>query len=185
VVEGSAPWLPPKRGEMYGLAGPPRGTVAALWVSGAGWILLGAFMMLRAFVGEEENCTANRGGAYQSCVRSSDITGLLVQALVIGLATAGLVLVLRGWRRRRGEQSKGRAVRIAAAVVGGLVVAGILLWVFGNLGGWEPDRPFPYEPIPTSRANAIMFGGVFVGGLVGALFPLGRPQNETAVRFEP
>jgi hypothetical protein len=185
VVEGSAPWPPPKRGEMYGLRGAPRAPVVALWVSGAGWILLGLLVMLRAFVGEEENCTANRGEAYRSCVRSSDTIGLLVQALVVGLATAGLAVVLRGWRRQRGEQSTDPRLRTTAAVAGGLVVAGILLWVFGNLGGWEPDRPFPYEPISTSRANAIMFAGVFLGGLVGALFPLGPPSNETAVRSEP
>jgi hypothetical protein len=139
-----------------------------------GWAILILFGLLDVSTGEAENCTANRGQAYQNCVRSSDLTGVWVQALVIGLAMAGVTLVVRGGRRQRGEEPSDPMLWKAVIVSGALTVACLLLWVVGLRGGWAPDRPFPYEPLAPSQANTMMMAGMFIGVLAGALFPLGR-----------
>jgi drug/metabolite transporter (DMT)-like permease len=158
----------------------------ALAASAVGWAILGFAELVVWFTGEEVNCTANRGDAYQRCVRNSDLTGLWIHSMSIGLAMVALVVVVRGRRRQR--RWRDPRIRVATALSVSLVVAGVVVWIGGYLRRWEPDRPFPYEPITTSQANIIMVTGVIVGLLIGALLPLGRrdrdaePGSETADR---
>jgi ABC-type Fe3+-siderophore transport system permease subunit len=141
-----------------------------------GWAILGFAELVVWFAGEETNCTANRADAYQRCVRNGDLTGLWIHSMSIWLAMVALVVVVRGRRRQR----RGRDPRmtVAAALSVSLIVAGVVVWIGGYLGRWEPDRPFPYEPVTASQANIIMLTGVAVGLLVGAVLPLGRRDRD-------
>lgn len=158
-----------------------RAPIVAFVASATGWAILGFAELVVWFSGEEINCTANRGDAYQSCVRSSDLTGLGIHSVAIGLAMVGLVVTFRGLHQQRQTQERDLKQWAAVALSISLVVASVLVWIGGNLGRWEPDRPFPYDPVATSQANTIMATGVLVGLLVGALFPLGRREPDVAL----
>ena len=148
-----------------------------MWAGGAGWVILGFFAALTAFTGEGTNCTANRGDRYQSCVRNGDLTGLIAQAAVVGLAAMAVVVMLRGWGRQREAVLADSRLWVATAVLAGLLVVSGLSWIWGIQGGWAPSRPFPYEPVTTTQANTIMVAGLLVGLLVGALVPLERDHR--------
>lgn len=47
----------------------------------------------------------------------------------------------------------------------------------GRQGGWAPDRPFDYEPVPHMTANTIMAAGLLIGTAVGGVWPLGRTEH--------
>ena len=70
-----------------------------LVVAVVGWVIFGFTALIAFFSGEETNCTANRGQAYQDCVRNSDLTGLRIQGLVMGLAMIAIVLTAVPIRR--------------------------------------------------------------------------------------
>ena len=172
-------WYPP---ECHPSHPPPppatpritRGVTVALLATVTGWVILGLIAVLRAFSSEETNCTAHRGTEYQSCVRSSDLNGLMAQAVVIGLGGLALVVMLRSFGRHRGTGERDLRARYTAVAVAGLLIASSLSWIWGISGGWAPSRPFPYEPVATSQANAIMMAGLLIGMAIGALFPLER-----------
>lgn len=56
-------------------------------------VALGFFWALTLSVGEETNCTAHRGSAYQDCLRANDLNGVPIQAAVTGLAAFGFVVL--------------------------------------------------------------------------------------------
>jgi hypothetical protein len=58
----------------------------------------------------------------------------------------------------------------------GLVCVG--LWIDRSQGGWEPSRPFPYDPLPTAWGHVTMAIGVIIGSLVGALVLLTRWRRD-------
>lgn len=134
-----------------------------------GWVVLAYVVLLWAFAGEETNCTAHRGEAYQDCVRSSDLTGLWVQGLVMGLAMVAIVTVSTVVARQKRSSPRRNAALIASA---SLVLASVAGWILGARSLWAPDRPFPYEPVATSQGHAILLTGGFVGLLIGALTAL-------------
>ncbi len=146
--------LPPPRP-----VGPPSRTsggftqTLAIVATAVGWALLFYAGAVVAFVDENINCTANRGEAYRRCVRDGDLTGIHVLAVVLALGTFAAVSL---WRAR----SHAALVGLAGALLFGAIV----WWVYGNLGGWTPERPFPYDPVSGTRANTV----IAVGGLVGA-----------------
>jgi len=146
----------------------------AFWASVIGWVVLGFVEAVERFTGEEVNCVANRGAAYQKCVRDNDLGLLATHSVVIGFAMVGLVVAGRGFRRQRLTKMNDPGMRLAAGLSVCLVFASVLLWIAGNLGDWEPDRPFPYEPVAASQANLIMTIGVPGGASVGSLLPLGK-----------
>jgi hypothetical protein len=159
---------------------PPRkncAVVVALVTTVSGWAVFALIGMMLLLVDQQSNCTANRGDAYQRCVRTGDMIGLGVRAAVIGLAMVGLVVLLRGRRRRVSTPDRDPIEWKVGAAAVLLVALSIALWVEGARGGWAPERPFRYEPIATLQANLIMMTGVLVGVLVGVLFPLGRDDR--------
>jgi hypothetical protein len=186
MTDANSPWQPPDSKQPALTAGsiePPgsswtRGTLVAVVGAGVGWGIVGFFGMARLFSGEETNCTARRGSAYQDCLRSSDLTGLGAQALALGLAVMGCVLIARDARRSAlvGQRQLGR--NVALAVSGSLLVMSVVLWIWGIHGGWAPDRPFSYEPVPHSAATAIMVTGLVVGAVVGGIWPLARTERK-------
>lgn len=178
-----SPWPPPNVdcGPVLYRRRESRALIVAFVASAMGWAILGLAELVVWFSGEENNCTANRGDAYQRCLRNGDLTGLWMHSFAIGLAMVGLVVVFRGLHQQRQTLESDPRHRMAAAFSFSLVVASVLIWIGGNLGRWEPDRPFPYDPIVTSQANIIMATGVLVGLLVGALFPLGRREPDDAL----
>lgn len=162
----SGPYLAPPRRN--------RAVVVALVTTVSGWAVLASIGMMFLFVDEQSNCTANRGDAYQRCVRRGDLIGLGVRAAVIGLAMVGLVVLFRGRRRRVSTSDRDPIEWKVGSAAVLLVALSIALWVAGALGGWAPERPFRYEPIAVLQGNLIMATGVLAGVLVGVVFPLGR-----------
>jgi hypothetical protein len=170
-------WHPPERHPSHPPSAAPRtsrGVTVALWATVIGWVILGFLAALSAFSGEETNCTAHRGAEYQSCVRSGDLNGLVAQAAVIGLSGLAVVVMLRRFSRHRDAGESDPRARYTAVAVAGLLIASSLSWIWGIQGGWAPSRPFPYEPVATSQANAFMMAGLLIGMAIGALFPLER-----------
>jgi len=137
-------------------------TGVAFWASVIGWVVLGFVEAVERFTGEEVS------------VRDNDLGLLATHSVVIGFAMVGLVVAGRGFRRQRLTKMNDPGMRLAAGLSVCLVFASVLLWIAGNLGDWEPDRPFPYEPVAASQANLIMTIGVLVGASVGSLLPLGK-----------
>lgn len=180
-VRGPAPWPAPAR------AAPPRptvrrstpaGLVVALVVTVIGMLIVGfELFMVHVFVGRGESCRANRGDAYQSCVRQEDLTELIAEGIAIGLSAAALATVLRSVRRGDARSSD-VVVLVTSAGAALLALACIVLWVHGSQGGWAPTRPFPYEPVPTSWGHATMAIATVSGLLIGALVPLPRPRTN-------
>ena len=183
--DANSPWQPPdaKRpaptASSFEPPGPSwsRGTLVAVVGAGVGWGIVVFYGMARLFSDEETNCTARRGSAYQDCLRSSDLNGLGAQALALGLAVMGCVLIARDARRSSlvGQRQLGR--NAAVAVSGSLLVISVALWIWGLHGGWAPDRPFNYEPVPHSTANTIMVTGLLTGAAVGGFWPLARTKR--------
>ena len=135
-----------------------------------GWVVTGYLVLVRVFTGEESNCTAHRGAPYRDCVRSSDLSGLVIQGLAMGLAMAAMVIVLTGVVRQRREVRSADPKTLTAMLVAGLIVlASIVGWILEAHGLWAPDRPFPYDPIANSQAHTILVTGGLIGLLVGAL----------------
>lgn len=175
-----SPWQPPdtKRpvttASSFQTPGPSwsRSTLVALVGAGVGWGIVVLYGFARIFSGEETNCTARRGSSYHDCLRSNDLNGLGAQAVALGLAVMGCVLLARDGHRssRVGRLRTGR--NAALAVSGSLLVTSIVLWIWGLHGGWAPARPFDYVPIPHSTANAVMAAGLLVGAAVGGFWPL-------------
>jgi hypothetical protein len=169
---------------MAGFFEPPRpswGRAALLALVGAavGWGIVVLYGAVRLFSDEGTNCTANSGSAYQDCLRSNDLNGLGAQALALGLAVMGGVVVARDAPRssRARERPFGRGA--ALAVSGSLFVTSIALWIWGLQGGWAPDRPFDYEPVPHATANTIMATGLLIGAAVGGVWPLVRTKRAS------
>jgi hypothetical protein len=146
----------------------PVGLVVAV----VGWAIFGFTVLVVFFSGEETNCTANRGQAYQDCVRNSDLTGLRIQGLVMGLAMIAIVIVLIGLVRRQGTDQPvmRRNALVASASLG---LASITGWTLGAITLWAPDRPFPYEPVATPEAHTILAAGGMIGLVVGVATSLG------------
>jgi hypothetical protein len=184
MSDANSPWQPPDAMPSPMMAGsfePPRpswsrAALVALVGAGIGWGIVLLYGMLRLFSGEETNCTANRGSAYQDCLRSNDLNGLGAQALALGLAVMGCVLVARAARRSPRAKERPFGQSAALAVSGSLFVASIALWIWGLQGGWAPDRPFDYEPVSHTTANMIMATGLLIGAAVGGVWPLGRTK---------
>lgn len=183
--DADSPWRPPDAERRVMMAGSfqtpgsswSRSARVALVGAGVGWGVIVLYGLARVFSGEETNCTARRGTSYDDCLRSSDLNGLGAQALALGLAVMACVLLARdGHRTSRTERQRTRW-NAALAASGSLLVASIVLWIWGLHGGWAPARPFDYVPIPHSTANAIMAGGLLVGAAVGGAWPL--PAKRT------
>jgi len=156
---------------LQGPASPDRRSMvrSGFVVATLGGVVLGYLVLVRVFTGEETNCTAHRGVRYRDCVRSSDLSGLVIQGLAVGFATAAMVMVLIGVvRQRREPRSVDHENMTAILVAGSVVLASIVGWVLGAQGLWAPDRPFPYEPIANSQAHAILVTGGLLGLIVGA-----------------
>lgn len=183
--EANSPWQPPDANQPAVTARsiePPgpfwtRGTLVAVVGAGVGWGILVFYGMARLFSDEGTNCTARRGSGYQDCLRNNDLNGLGAQALALGLAVMGCVLIARDARRSSlaGQRQLGR--NSALTVSGSLLVMSAVLWIWGIHGGWAPDRPFGYEPVPHSAANTIMVTGLLVGAAVGGFWPLPRTKR--------
>ena len=186
--DANSPWQPPdaKRPAPAVSSVEPsapswrRGTLVAAVGGGIGWGVVVFYALARLFSDEQTNCTARRGSAYQDCLRSSDLNGLRAQALALGLAVMGCVLIWREARRSSlmGHRQLGR--NMALAVSGSLLAMSIVLWIWGLQGGWAPDRPFDYQPVPHSTANTIMLVGLLIGTAVGGLWPLARASGARA-----
>lgn len=174
---GSMSWPAPTRAAPAAGTRPqstPLGLVVALAAAGIGWLIIGfELFMVYVFVGREESCRANRGDAYQSCVRQEDVTELIAEGVAIALSMVALLIVFRSFRRRSRDGLQ-RAHWIAGAGAVLLAIACVVLWIHGSNGGWEPTRPLPYEPIPAFWGHATMSIGVLIGSLVGARTPLAR-----------
>lgn len=186
-VENRSPWPPPCQATSVvdegidpagvwerGPRSPKQSSMLAvgLIVAVVGWAIFGFTVLVGFFSGEETNCTANRGQAYQDCVRDSDLTGLRIQGLVMGLAMIAIVMVLIGLVRRQGtDQPVMRRNALAASA--SLVLASITGWTFGAITLWAPDRPFPYEPVSTTEAHTILATGGLIGIVVGVATSLG------------
>lgn len=178
-----SPWPPPEAKRPAMMASSfqtpgsswSRSALVALVSGGVGWGIVVLYGSARVFSGEETNCTARRGSAYQDCLRSNDLNGLGAQALALGLAVMGCVLLARDGHRspRVGRRRTGRTA--ALAVSGSLLMTSIVLWIWGLHGGWAPARPFEYVPTPHSTANAIMAAGLLAGAAVGGFWPLPPP----------
>lgn len=187
MSDENSPWQPPNAMPPPVMAGsfePPRpswsrAALVALVGPAVGWGIVLLYGMVRLFSGEETNCTANSGSAYQDCLRSNDLNGLGAQAVALGLAVMGCVLVVRD--ALRSSQARGRpfARGAALAVSGSLFVTSIALWIWGLRGGWAPDRPFDYEPVPHATANTIMAAGLLIGAAIGGIWPLGRTKRTS------
>lgn len=163
----------------FGQTSTPSGHVVAFVAVAIGWLIVGfELSMVYVFVGREESCRANRGDAYQSCVRREDVTELAAEGVAIGLSVVALVIVLRGLRRRI-EPAHPGALWIAALAAVLLAIACVALWIDGSRGGWAPSRPLPYDPVPTAWGHVAMVIGVLVGSLVGVLVPLARRRSDT------
>jgi len=148
--------------------------MVALVAAGVGWLLVGfELLSVYVFVGREQSCSANRGDAYQSCVHGEDVSELVAEGIAVGLSAVGLVVLFRGRRRRVNPQWDSTGLT-AVSASGSLAAVCVALWVHGSLGGWEPERPFPYEPVALVWGHTAMVIGVGVGLLVGVLIPLGR-----------
>jgi cytochrome bd-type quinol oxidase subunit 2 len=186
--DANSPWLPPDAKQPAPTAtsfeppGPSwsRGMLVAAVGAAVGWGIVVFFALARLLSGEETNCTARRGTAYQDCLRSSDLNGLGAQALAFSLAVMGCVLIAREARRssQTGHRQSGR--NAALALSGSLLAMSILLWIWGLQGGWAPDRPFDYEPVPHSTANAVMLTALLIGTVVGRFWPLARTTPARA-----
>jgi len=183
--DAKSPWQPPDAKRPTPTASsvePPgrswsRGTLVAVIGAGVGWGIVVFHGLARLFSDEATNCTARRGSAYQDCLRSNDLNGLGAQALALGLAVMGCVLIVRDARRSSlvGQRHVGRTV--ALALSGSLLVMSVALWIWGMRGGWAPGRPFSYEPVPHSTANTIMVTGLLIGAAVGGFWPLARTKR--------
>lgn len=149
-----------------------RGALVASVGAGVGWGIVVFYGFARMFSGEETNCTARRGASYQDCLRSNDLSGLGAQALALGLAVMGCVLLLREGFRSSSARRRLAGWNAALALSGSLFVVSIMLWIWGLHGGWAPARPFDYEPVPHSSANAIMVAGALIGAAIGGCWPL-------------
>jgi hypothetical protein len=185
MSDANSPWSPPDA-ERPDLAAssvePPvpswtRATLVAVVGAGVGWGIVVFSGMARVFTGEETNCTARRGSAYQDCLRSNDLTGLGAQAVALGLAVMGCVLIARDARRSSvlGQPQFGR--NAALTVSGSLLVISVVLWIWGVNGGWAPDRPFDYEPVPHSVAHTVMVVALLFGSAAGGFWPLSRAKR--------
>ena len=178
-VQGPTPWPAPTRAAPpTARRSTPAGIVVALVVTAMGMLIVGfELFMVHVFVGREESCRANRGDAYQSCVRQEDLTELIAEGIAIGLSAAALAIVLRSVRRGD-AQWRDAMVVVTGAVAVLLALACIVLWIQGSQGGWTPNRPFPSEPVPTIWGHATMTIGAVSGLLIGVLVPLPRPRTN-------
>lgn len=145
-----------------------RATLLAVIATVLGWVIIGMLVGSWFATGEEVNCSAHSGADYNSCVRSGDRFGLVMQAVATGAAAFGIGLLVRDARRT----PVARADVATWAFVGALAVVCGLLWLWGLPGGLAPDRPQAYEPISRTMANSIMAAGLAAGALFGALVPL-------------
>jgi hypothetical protein len=158
----------------------PSGLVVAFVAVAIGWLIVGfELFMVYVFVGREESCRANRGDAYQSCVRQEDVTELVAEGVAIGLSVVALMIVFRSIRRPV-EHAQTGALWFAAVTAVLLAMMCVGLWIDGGRGGWAPSRPLPYDPVPTAWGHVAMVIGVLVGSLVGVLVPLARRRSDTA-----
>lgn len=158
----------------------PSGLIVAFVAVAIGWLIVGfELFMVFVFVGREESCRANRGDAYQSCVRQEDVTELVAEGVAIGLSVIALLIVVRSLHRPL-EHAPRRALWIAAVAAVLLAIICVGLWIDGSRGGWAPSRPLPYDPVPTAWGHVAMVIGVLVGSLVGVLVPLARRRSDTA-----
>lgn len=143
--------------------------VVALVAASVGWAIFGFFALLHLFAGEDENCTGNRGEAYRDCVRNSDLTGLRIQGVVMGLAMMASTVAVIGAIRQHALKRSDSQQLPALFASGSLVAVSIGGWAQGARGFWAPERPFPYDPVSTGQGNTTMLVGGLVGLLVGAL----------------
>jgi hypothetical protein len=170
---------------MTGSFEPPRppwsrAALVALIGAAVGWGIVVLYGIVRLLSDEETNCTANSGSAYQDCLRSNDLNGLGAQALALGLAVTGCVLVARDALRSSRARERPFGLGAALAVSGSLFVTSVALWIWGLQGGWAPDRPFDYEPVHYTTANTIMATGLLIGTAVGGVWPLGRTKRPSS-----
>ena len=118
--------------------------IVALLFASVGWLV-----WLFAWVAESDTgypeglaCTANpeTSEAYASCMRSSERGGSIAWSLTLGLAVAGIFMVVQS---RRGHlfDAGARAWAIAAGALSGLLaIAGVNVWVAGASGAFYEDR---------------------------------------------
>lgn len=181
-VNSSAPQLPPPppRPGPQTLPPPPAGppfagqprkrsemkaAITALVLSLVGWLV-----WLYAWVAEADTgypdglaCTANpeTSEAYASCMRSAERGGAIAWSLTLGMAVAGIVLVVRS-RRGRLFDAGARWWAIAAGVFSGLLaIAGVNVWLRGATGAFYEDR------LGATSWHLTMIIAVGVGLIVG------------------
>jgi hypothetical protein len=121
-----------------------KAAIVALFLASVGWLLWLFVWVTEPDTGFPDGlaCTGNpeASDAYASCMRSEERGGSIAWSLALGLALAGIVMVVRS-RRGHFFDAGGRAWAIAAAGLSGLLaIAGVSVWVGGASGAFYEDR---------------------------------------------
>ncbi len=121
-----------------------KASIVALSLAGVGWLV-----WLFAWVAESDTgypeglaCTANpeASEAYVSCMRSSERGGAIAWSVTLGLAVAGIVMVVRTRRGRLFEVGARPLAIVAGAISALLAIAGVTIWIRGASGDFYEDR---------------------------------------------
>ncbi|MGI9609816.1 MAG: hypothetical protein ACR2NL_05940 [Acidimicrobiia bacterium] len=151
-----------------------KAAIVALSMAGVGWLIWTYSWIAEQDTGYPDGlaCSAHRPTteAYSSCMRSAERNGAIAWALTLGLALAGLVMLVRCGRGRT-ERSKSRTLTLLAVVVSAsLAVVATVTWIQGAQGGFYEDR------VGSTTWNVANVAAILVGFAAGWLL---TPRSET------
>lgn len=121
-----------------------KATIVALSLAAVGWLVWIYAWVAEADTGYPDGlaCTANpeASEAYMSCMRSAERGGAIAWSLTLGLAVAGIVMVVRTRRWRLFEAGARPLAIVAGAMSALLAIAGVTIWIRGASGDFYEDR---------------------------------------------
>ena len=121
-----------------------KSAIVALSLAAVGWLVWIYAWVAEADTGYPDGlaCTANpeASEAYVSCMRSSERGGAIAWSLTLGLAVAGIVMVVRS-RRERLSEPGARVLGLAAGAISALLaMSGVNIWIRAVNGDFYEDR---------------------------------------------
>ena len=121
-----------------------KSAIVSLSLAAVGWLVWLFASVAEGDTGYPEGlaCTAHAEAseAYVSCMRSSERGGAIAWSLTLGLAVAGIVMVVRSRRGRFSEAGAHPLAIVAGAISALLAIAGVNIWIRGANGDFYEDR---------------------------------------------